>query len=76
MLTTQYIRQLFSGEQIQVVIPPHRRIQFGKMADGSAMWEGKCNFDCFYYCWKMNLPNDIIWLETDVSARGTTRKRE
>ena len=26
-----------------------------------------CNFDCFYYCWKCNLPRDIIWLEdTDV----------
>jgi hypothetical protein len=23
----------------------------------------KCNFDCFYYCYKMNLEKDIIWLE-------------
>jgi hypothetical protein len=23
----------------------------------------QCNFDCFYYCYKMNLPRDIIWLE-------------
>jgi hypothetical protein len=26
-------------------------------------YESKCNFDCFYYCWKMALPRDIIWLE-------------
>jgi len=25
--------------------------------------ENKCNFDCFYYCWKMNLEKDIIFLE-------------
>ena len=75
MLTTQYFRQLFSGENIQIIIP-RKRIQFGKMTDGDVAWEGKCNFDCFYYCWKMNLRNDIIWLETDVSARGTKRKHE
>jgi hypothetical protein len=74
MLTTQYFRQLFSGENIQIIIP-RKRIQFGKMTDGCVTWEGKCNFDCFYYCWKMDLPNDISWLETDVSARGTKRKR-
>ena len=21
-----------------------------------------CNFDCFYYCYKMGLPKDILWL--------------
>jgi hypothetical protein len=21
-----------------------------------------CSFDCLYYCWKMNLPRDIIFL--------------
>jgi hypothetical protein len=62
VLTTQYFRQLFSDEQIQIIIP-RKRIQFGKMTDGNVTWEGKCNFDCFYYCWKMALPQDIVWLE-------------
>ena len=22
-----------------------------------------CNFDCFYYCYKIGLENDIMWLE-------------
>ena len=26
-------------------------------------WKNACNFDCFYYCYKMNLPRDIVWLE-------------
>lgn len=24
-----------------------------------------CNFDCFYYSWKMNLPCDINWLNDE-----------
>ena len=27
--------------------------------------KNRCNFDCFYYCWKMNLPRDIVWLNDD-----------
>ena len=26
-------------------------------------YKSSCNFDCFYYCYKMNLPKDIVWLE-------------
>lgn len=35
------------------------RKQFVKahMENGAA-----CNFDCFYYCWRLNLPRDIVWL--------------
>jgi len=59
MINTQYIRQLFSDGGLQIVIP-RKRIQFIK--DGKES-EGRCNFDCFYYCYKMDLPQDIIWLE-------------
>ena len=64
-ITTQYFRKLFSNndDKIQIIIPK-KRIHFLKLVDGKRV-EGlgdRCNFDCFYYCWKMNLPNDIVWL--------------
>jgi len=65
-LNTQYFRKLFSNvdEPMQIIIP-RKRIQFIRMKDGKVdeTAEKKCNFDCFYYCYKLNLPRDIIWLE-------------
>ena len=57
-INTQYFRQLFKNK-IQIIIP-RKRIQFVKNGDEL---QNKCNFDCFYYCYKMNLERDIIWLE-------------
>jgi hypothetical protein len=63
-INTQYVRNLFkdTDDKLQIIIP-RKRIQFIKMLNGNVE-EGKnaCNFDCFYYCWKMNLPRDIVWL--------------
>ena len=61
-INTQYFR-LFQN-QIQIIIP-RNRIHFDKQIDGVTPegWKNSCNFDCFYYCYKMNLPRDIIWLE-------------
>ena len=66
MLVTKYFRELFSDEEerIQIIIP-RRRIQFVKLVDGEVPenWENKCNFDCYYYCWKIeDIPRDITWL--------------
>lgn len=65
-LITQYVRKLFSKAEhkLQIIIP-RKRIQFIKFIDGKPAknQENKCNFDCFYFCWKMNLPNDIVWLD-------------
>jgi hypothetical protein len=66
-INTQYFRKLFSNDDdpIQIIIP-RTRIQFLKLLNGVIETDKKymkCNFDCFYYCWKMNLPRDIIWLE-------------
>jgi len=57
-INTTAIRELFRDE-LQIIIP-RKRIQFVK--NGNEL-QNKCNFDCFYYCYKMNLPRDIIWLE-------------
>jgi len=58
---TSYVRENFkdSDDPIQIIIP-RKRIQFIK--NGNEL-QNKCNFDCFYYCYKMNLPRDIVWLE-------------
>ena len=76
-INTQYFRKLFSNEKdpIQIIIP-RKRIQFIKTINGKIPKDYKscCNFDCFYYCWKMNLPRDIVWLE--ISDKEKKKKRE
>lgn len=63
-INTQYVRELFKNKGLQIIIP-RKRIHFEKHIDGKKVEEYKnnCNFDCFYYYYKMNLKNDIIWLE-------------
>jgi len=76
-INTQYVRKLFSNEKypLQIIIP-RKRIHFTKLIDGKKPenWKNACNFDCFYYCWKMNLPRDIIWLE--ISQKEKDAKEE
>lgn len=61
---TSYMRDNFMDKKIQIIIP-RRRIHFEKLVDGKVPenYKSGCNFDCFYYCYKMNLKNDITWLE-------------
>lgn len=62
-IITSYFRE-WKDKNIQIIIP-RKRIHFLKLIDGKPVdgWKNACNFDCFYYCYKMNLPKDIIWLE-------------
>jgi hypothetical protein len=65
-INTQYVRNLFmdTAEPLQIIIP-RKRIHFEKKIDGKTPenWKNACNFDCFYYCWKVDLPRDIVWLK-------------
>ena len=65
-ICTSYFRENFkdSKDPIQIIIP-RKRIHFEKQIKGDIPegWKNCCNFDCFYYCYKMNLPRDIIWIE-------------
>lgn len=65
-INTQYVRNLFMNttDPLQIIIP-RKRIHFEKKVDGEtpAGWKNACNFDCFYYCWKVGLPRDIVWLK-------------
>ena len=62
-INTQYFRE-WKDKHLQIIIP-RKRIQFKKLVDGKTpdKYKSSCNFDCFYYCYKMNLENDIIWLD-------------
>jgi hypothetical protein len=61
-ICTSYFRAYFKSN-IQLIIP-QKRIHFVKIENNKiADIKSCCNFDCFYYCYKMNLPNDIIWLD-------------
>jgi hypothetical protein len=63
-ICTQYIRENFkdTAYPLQIIVP-RRRINFTKINEDGTLFNGnRCNFDCFYYCYKMNLERDIIWL--------------
>lgn len=65
-ICTQYVRSLFSNspDPLQLIVP-RKRIHFLKQVNGEVPenYKSSCNFDCFYYCWKIGLPRDIVWLE-------------
>ena len=62
-INTQIVRNLFCNDQRLQLIIPRKRIQFKKLdKNGNLENTNKCNFDCFYYCWQMNLERDITWL--------------
>ena len=63
-INTSYFRENFMNKGLQIIIP-RKRIHFLKLVNGEAVkgWKNACNFDCFYYCYKIGLPKDIIWLE-------------
>ena len=46
---------------IQVIVP-RRRIQFRKLVDGVEVPSGRCSFDCLYFCWRLGLPRDVVFL--------------
>ncbi len=62
-INTQYFRK-WKNKNLQIIIP-RKRIHFEKKISGETpdSWKNACNFDCFYYCYKIGLPKDIVWLE-------------
>ena len=63
-INTSYFRDNFMNCGLQLIIP-RKRIHFEKQIKGKTPenWKNACNFDCFYYCYKMGFERDIIWLE-------------
>ncbi len=62
-INTSYFRENFMNKEIQIIIP-RKRIHFMKLVDGKVpdKWKNACNFDCFYYCYKIGLKDSITWL--------------
>ncbi len=62
-ICTSYFRN-WKNKGIQIIIP-RKRISFTKLVNGEIPenYKSSCNFDCFYYCYKINLDKDIIWLD-------------
>ncbi len=63
-ICTSYFRENFKNKKLQIIIP-RKRIHFVKLIDGEKPkgWKNACSFDCFYYCYKIGLKDDITWLE-------------
>jgi len=60
-INTSYFRE-WKDKHIQIIIPK-KRIHFEKLTNDNTNKKSSCNFDCFYYCYKMNYNKDIIWLD-------------
>jgi len=62
-INTSYFRA-WKDKGLQIIVP-RKRIHFTKLIDGVMPegWKNACNFDCFYYCYKIGLDKDITWLE-------------
>ena len=60
IFTVKFI-SLFDDEDLKhfQMIIPRRRIQFIKNPKPK---HNRCNFDCIYACYRMNLPRDIVFL--------------
>ena len=61
-INTQYFKP-WKNKGLQIIIP-NKRIHFTKLINGEVPinYKSSCNFDCFYYFYKINLENDITWL--------------
>jgi hypothetical protein len=62
-INTSYFRE-WKDKHLQIIIP-RKRIHFDKLVNKvrPEKMKNACNFDTFYYCYKMSLPQDILWLE-------------
>jgi len=71
-IATQYYRKFIQDLEVQPqYIVPRKRIHFIKTVDGVIPKDYKscCNFDCFYYTWKLNLDHDIIFNDIAVEMK-------
>ena len=75
-ITCNYMRD-WKNKGLQLIVP-RKRIHFIKMVNGvvEEKQENKCNFDCFFYCYKMNLPSDLLWLEDDGKGELNIPKKK
>jgi len=79
-INCMYMRT-WKDKGLQIIIP-RKRIQFVKCVNDNGVitphtkQDNKCNFDCFYYCYKLNLPHDIVWLDNDGKGKLNIPKKK
>ena len=56
VINTLYMR-MFKDKDLKIIIPK-KRINFIKNGKKTV----RCNFDCLYYCYNIDLPNQINWI--------------
>lgn len=78
-MATQYFRKFVEGSnphEFQIIVP-RSRIHFKKLINGKlSTAKSACNFDCYYYCYLMDLPNDIIFLGDEALKRDKPEWKE
>ena len=61
-LHTQYFKDTFKDETIQLIIPYKKR-QFDKIGKNPGLKQkDNCSFYTLYVCWKIELPKDIYFI--------------
>jgi len=63
-LGSQYMNNAFFGKTLQLIIPK-KRINYMKTDEHGKhlALKNSCTFVSIWYCYRMNLPKDIIWLD-------------
>ena len=74
LLSSQYFIDLF-GDTIQLIIP-RKRIRYQRVEpNGSVGTAKRGNFNSYYYCYKMNLPRDITYVDLENFTMGQKKVR-
>lgn len=64
-LHTQYLAKYFkqTERKLQILVP-RRRVHFVKYENKDPVenWKPQTCFDCYWYCYKMKLPKDIMFM--------------
>ena len=64
-LNAAYLRNHFK-DAIQLIIPCGRinflKYENGELVEGSGVLGSTASFGCLYYCYRIGLPRDILWL--------------
>lgn len=68
-ITTKYFKNAVKGKENDLkILIPHCRIHFKKIVNGEVVFgeegsKSRCNFDCFFYCYKIDtIKNNITFL--------------
>ena len=59
-LQTKYMKKIFGGDELQVIMPTAKMFFYKFNEDGTKHKIDKLSYYCSYVCYKMNLPKDYL----------------